>query len=343
MKPRTLLVLAGISAAAMAGGWYFGTASTPAQQKSVAAGQLVFPNLASRLKQAARVEITYQGKVTSLALKDGRWGVADRAGYPLVESRLRTMLTVLTELRIAEARTSDPEMFSRIGVEDATKPDAKSKLLRVLDDKGAAIVEVLVGHRRIRSQGKVEDQVYVRRPNENQAWLADGGLEPDNDPGMWLNRDLLDIKHDRIESVVVIRGGGDLIFTRKDGKIELIEPAEHPPLEAYKVEDIARALENFTLQDVRAATDPIGENIGNSVFTTKDGLEISGVYFQAGKDLWVNFKVVGTGTATDEGKALDQKLSPWLYEIGAWKGKSLMPTIDEIRAPEKPADAPAKQ
>ncbi len=343
MNQRTLLILVGLGTATLGAGWYFGTASKPPQQTAIAVGQTMFPGLAATLKQAARIEITFQGKTTTIALKDGRWGIVDRAGYPVIESKLHSMLTVLTELRLAEPRTADPAQFGRLGVDDATKADSNANHLRILDAKGTAIVDVIVGHRRIRSQGKVEDQVYVRRPAENQAWLANGGLEADHDPGMWLPRDILDIKHDRIQSVVVKRSDAPgLTFTRKDAKLELTTPAEHPKLEDYKLEDIARGYESFTLQDVRAVSDPVGQTVGSSVFTTTDGLEITGVFYRADKDLWVNFTITGTGKAADEAKTLHARLSPWLFEIGAWKGKTLIPAMDDLKATEKPAEAPAK-
>ncbi len=46
------------------------------------------------------------------------WGLEDRGGYRVQPSKLRGMLTALTELRLVEPRTADPSQFSRLGLED---------------------------------------------------------------------------------------------------------------------------------------------------------------------------------------------------------------------------------
>ena len=89
------------------------------------------------------------------------------------------MLTALTELRLVEPRTKDPAEFSRLGLEDPNGKTAKSDLLRVLDASGKPIVSLIVGHRRVRTQGNVPEQIFVRRPDDNQTWLAEGSLEVD--------------------------------------------------------------------------------------------------------------------------------------------------------------------
>ena len=343
MNRRTLSILVWIAIVALAGGWFFGAGTVPVERKSVDAGQLMFPDLTPKLQKAARIEIVFQGKTTAIALKDGKWGLADRAGYPVQDSKLHAMLTALTELRLVEQRTSDPESYSRLGVEDATKPDANSNLLRVLDADGKPILEVITGHRRTRTQGKVEEQVYVRRPTEDQSWLAEGALQVDHDPSQWLDRAMANIAHARIASVTVARDDKTLVFTRTAEKLTLTDPAEHPPLEEYKVEDIGRALETLTFQEVRAASDPVGATLGTAVFVTNDGLTVTATVFKADKDIWASFAVAGDDKAKTEAEALSKKFAGWLFQLGAWKEAAMVPRIDDLKAappPEQPPAAP---
>ena len=77
----------------------------------------MFPDLAPKLKDAARVEITHQGKQTVIEKRsDGGWGLASMHDYPVQDTKLRGLLTGLTELRLTEPRTSDPAQFARLGV-----------------------------------------------------------------------------------------------------------------------------------------------------------------------------------------------------------------------------------
>ena len=108
-----------------------------------------------------------------------------------------------------EPRTTDPAQFSRLGRGRPERQAGTANLLRVLDAAGKPIVALIVGHRRVRTQGNVPEEVYVRRPDENQTWLAEGSLQADADPQLWLDRDIMNIGHDRIAGVAVTRGDDD--------------------------------------------------------------------------------------------------------------------------------------
>jgi hypothetical protein len=328
MNGRTLGILAGFAAVALAGGFYFG-GSEPAPPATE--GTLLFPGLTPRLAAAAKVEIAHNGETTVIEKRaDGAWGVASMRGYPVQETKLRGLFAGLTELRLAEKRTNDPAMLSRLGLDDAGADS-----VRVLDGKGQPVAALIVGHQRTRPKGG--DQVYVRLPGDNQAWLADGGLPADADPAKWLNRDVLNIARDRIASVV----SGDLTFGMVDGKFALTAPAGHPRLEDYKIGDVARALETVTFEAVKAEADLQAVSTGQSEFVTKDGLAVTVSVFHADKDVWVRFAAKGTGdAAAKEAETLNAKLGGWSYRIGAWKETSLMPKLDDLKAP--PAE-PAKQ
>src|SRR6476661_980094 len=131
MRPLTVSVLVLLGAISLGAGWYFGPASTAIEQTAIPSGSLMFPGLAPALKDAAKIEIVHQGKTLTLEKRpDGLWGVASLHDYPVQESKLRGLLTGLTELRLTEPRTSDPAQFAKLGVEDPAKPNSTSDLLR---------------------------------------------------------------------------------------------------------------------------------------------------------------------------------------------------------------------
>jgi hypothetical protein len=342
MRPRTLLVLVVLGGLAVAAGWYFGTAEQAGEQQAYNGGSLMFPGLAPRLQDAARIEITHQGKTTALARHGDVWGLEDRGGYPVQTSKLRGMLTGLTELRLVEPRTTDPAQFNRLGLEDPNGTVGTSNLLRVLDASGKPIVGLIVGHRRVRTQGNVPEQVYVRRPEENQTWLAEGSLQVDADPQLWLDRDIMNIDHGRIASVTVTRDDASLSFARDGQKLVLKSPAEHPPLDDYKVDDVDRGLELLTFQDVQTDQGAVGEKIGQSVYTASDGLAVTVTVFKGDKDIWARFAATGSDKTKDEAEKLNGRLHGWTYQLGAWKQTALVPALDDLKAPppEKPAGSP---
>lgn len=340
MTPRTLGILVVLGILAVGGGWYFGTATNPVSQAEMDSGKLMFPNLAPKLKDAAKIEISSQGKKLVIERKNDIWGVTERSGYPVLETKLRGMLTALTELRLVEPRTADPEQFSRLGLENVDAKDAKSSLLRVLDGSGKPILAVLVGHRRVRTQAKVPEQVYVRRPGETQTWLAEGNLTADADLQLWLDRDVLNIDAKKIAAATATRDGHTIAFARKDDKLVMTRPVDHPPLDEYRVDDVARALEFLTFQDVQPDSAKVGEELGQGDFTTTDGLTIHATVFKGDKDILARFTVSGDDKAKAAAAKLDARLKGWTYQLGSWKEKALVPTLDDLKkAPEKPAAA----
>lgn len=345
MSQTRLLALVLAAIVAVGGGWYFGTSTAPVERASMDTGTLMFPGLTAKLKDARRVEITSKGKTIVIELKNGVWGIADRGGYRVEEPKLRGLLTALTELRLVEPRTTDPAEFSRIGVEDpAADKTGTADLLRVLDGDGKPIVSVIVGHRRMRTQGNVPEQVYVRLPDNNQSWLAEGGLQVDADPQVWLDRDIINISHTLISKVVSTKNGQTIELSRDGDKLKVTRPAELPKLEDYKLDDVGRALENLTFQDVKPATEPIGDKIGEAVFSTSDGLEITVTVSHLDKDSWMRIAVAAPDRGKPEAERLNAKLSGWAFETGAWKDQSLVPSLDDLKAPPpaKPEASPAK-
>ena len=345
MKPRTLIALVVVGILAIAGGWYFGTREQPLEQQAYNRGKLMFPDLAAKLQNAARIEIAHQGKTTAIIKHGDTWGLEDRGGYIVQASKLRGMLTALTELRLVEPRTTDPAEFSRLGLEDPNGKTATSDLLRVLDTSGKPIVALIVGHRRVRTQGNVPEQVYVRRPDDDQTWLAEGNLQADADPQLWLERDIMNIDHARIASVAVTHGEEALEFARDGQKLTLKTPADHPPLDDYKLDDVDRGLELLTFQDVQTDKEPVGDKVGQSVYTTSDGLTVTATVFKGGKDIWARFSASGNDKTKDEAEKLNGRVAGWTYQLGAWKQKALVPSLDDLKAPppEKPAAEKPKQ
>ena len=341
MRPRNLAVLVVLGAAALGAGWWFGTSTRPNGRTETAAGTLVFPGLAARLPQLARIEVLHQGQRLALVQAGGKWGIADRGGFPVQQDKLRELLTGLTELRITEARTGDPAQFARLGVEDPQPAAANSNLLTLLDAGGQKIVELVVGHRRVRTQGNVPETIYIRRPDEAQAYLAEGRLPVDADPQLWFDRDIANIDHAKIASVVSTRGETVLRFAREGESFVLKEPAEHPKLDDYRVEDVARGLETLTLTDVRPVAQQPGEKLGTAAIVTTDGMTILVTVFKAGNDIWAQFAASGEGAAKAPAEALQARVAAWAYQVGSWKEKSFVPTMDTLKAeePAKP-DAP---
>src|ERR1700744_4133245 len=315
MNQRSVLILAACGIIAVAGGWYFGIRTEPTEETNIAAGTLMFPGLANQLANVTKVEVVHQGANLTIEKRpDGQWGVASIHDYPIQDTKLRGLLTGLTELTLGEPRTSDPSEYARLGVEDPNDKTATSNLLTLIDANGKPIASVILGHRRVRSQGNGADETYVRRPNDPQSWIARGDVEADADPNLWLDRNIVNISKDKIATVDV--NDHALVFGKVDGKFALTQPTDHPKLEDYKVDDVSRALEMLTLEAVKADADLKADPASHAVFTTTDGMAISIQLLHAAKDgadkskdpdVWARFPATGPAARKAEIDKLNQR------------------------------------
>ncbi len=261
---------------------------------------------------------------------------------------MHELLTGLAELKLDEPRTANADEYARLGVQDPPKEapkdqkdadkDADATLVRVLDGGGAPIAQVLLGKTHTGSGGS-GDGIYVRRPGEAQAWLAEGHVAAETDPTDWIDKDIANIQADKVTGVTVTRGGQTLTLARKDGKMELQSPADHPKLDQFKLDDVGRALESLTLDDVKPAPAP-GTAEGQSVFTTSDGMTVTATVTKDGSDIWVVFAVSGDGKAKAAADALAAKVKGWAYKLGSWKEAALVPSLDDLKAFVPPPPAP---
>jgi hypothetical protein len=348
MNRRTILLL-GTAAAVTVGAAIVLTPDRTEPPVSTAT-PLAFPGLAPRLADAARIEVTrHDGTLTVNRVGAGEtWVLPAKADHPVRPERVRELLVGLTELRLTEPRTANPELLERLGVEDPARPGATSSLLRVLDAQGSVIAALIVGRRRMRVQGNVPESVYVRRPGENQAWLAEGRLPLDSDPNLWIDRDIANIPRERVREAGIDRDGEPPLVLRRggepDGAFAVVEPAETPELDEISLDEVGRAFEFLTFLDVRAAADIPGERIGQSRFALTDNLRIGVVAHKDGDNLWVRLAAEGE----EEAQRLDARWRGWAYQVGQWKEKAFLPRLADLvkerrdPAPQPPAATPAQ-
>jgi hypothetical protein len=335
MNRRSLLVLGGIAVAATAGAVLLGP-TTPAAPDTGDA-PLMFQNLAARLTGAARIELRQGAQSVAIARHDVEtWVLPDQQDYPVHSEKLRELLVGLTELRLTERRTSDASQLNRLGLEDPATPGSTATLLRVMDRAGSPIAELVVGRRRMRTQGNAPETVYVRRPAENQAWLAEGRLPLDANPQLWINRDLANIARERILKVEATRlGAPPLALTRAegpDGRLAVTAPEAPPPTEDAAVDEITRAFEFLTFTEVRKEAAAPGQPLGETRFTLTDNLVVTVSGNQDGETVWLRLAAAGD----DEAARLNARWRGWAYQVSPYKIKALLPQLADLLKPPAP-------
>jgi hypothetical protein len=234
----------------------------PEPEGSLLAGP-VLPGLAERINDVDSIRIVQAGEQPVLTLSragDG-WTVAERDGYPANAGKVRTALLNLAQSKVIETKTSNPERYAQLGVED-TDGEAASGVRIELTGAGIEPSTLIVGN----YAGQQGEGTYVRRPGEAQSLMAAGNLVPERQVGDWLRRELTDIASSRIQQVELVEGDGRPLRVFKDSPEDAnFQVADVPRGRALQSEVVANGLAStlsgLTLDDVARAGDEVPDGV----------------------------------------------------------------------------------
>ncbi len=158
---------------------------------------LLLPDLKGQLNDVRRVVITGPGNVVIATLERGAdlWTIAERNNYPADVGKIRKNLLALAEARIVEEKTSSPEFYERLGVQDLADEGAGGVQLTLTGEN--ALASVIIGQ----APSGSSDYSYARRTGEATSWLITGQFDLGKTGGEWLDRLITDIPAERIASV----------------------------------------------------------------------------------------------------------------------------------------------
>jgi len=298
MNPKAFVGLAAatlvvIAAAAFSIVDHYGAVQT------VGSEQRVFPDLIDRLNDVAEIEVKLHDDAFIMKRKGDKWMMTNRDNHPVRQQKVSKALIQLSQLNLYEPKTKMEKWYPRIDVEDVAAKDAESKHLRLADASGGTIAEVILGKDQYFMSGPAKRGVYLRRPGEDQAWLASGMLEVGKFARDWVVRDIMDIHSKRVRSVETIAAdGARLVVSRdkpgdKNFKIEnMPEGAKLESRALGNMRDMASALSVIDLNDVLPAERMAfsGDKASKAVLRTFDGLVVEVSLLQKGEDYWARFK-----------------------------------------------------
>lgn len=254
------------------------------------------PGLAARMGELDRVVIsTHAGVLATLERKDDGWWLAER-NYLADSGKLRSLLLGLAEARRVEQKTSNPELYERLGVNDVEQDDARGSKLEL--HGGGEPVAFIVGDNTQRGSG-----TYLRLVGEAASWQIDRNVSVDKSAANWLQRELTDILPGRVEQVT-IEHGKERIEIRADASkngdfVVANLPRGREQASEFVADASAGLLQGLRLEDVAAAADQAPpEAVRKALFLLRDGLQLSLRSWQADGKTWAQFEA-----ALDEARA----------------------------------------
>ena len=351
MKPKAFYLLLGATVIVTAG------AALTAWQRAAAtlgsvASETVVPGLIGRVNDVATIELVKGKEQVRVQRTADGWVMPDRGGYPVKFEVVKQNIVTMAELKTVEPKTAKADLYSRIEVEDPAGPDTKSAQMTFKDQDGKLIASMIIGRKRYAPIGG-KDMVYVRKPGETRAWLAEGVFEVRTPAPEWLVKDISGLKEERWKTLTFTQpdGAKTVMFRKdppptKDGK----PPADGMPQEVWDVEgrpgdralkppatvnSTASAFDFLNLDDVKPAKDVADGTLKASAeFLATDGLIMRSRLIEKGDANWAILEAAATDEAAqpikDEAAALNKKLGGWGYKLPEYKQNFLSRKFDDL-------------
>lgn len=172
-----------------------------------------FPDLLDKVNAVSEITIRqHDGAFTLRRGADG-WRLVEKHDYPVRGEQVSKTVIGIGDLRLTEPKTRKAERYARLGVEDIAAEDAKSKLVALADGAGETLAEIIVGRP---YAGVGQGGVYVRLPDDEQAWLADAELDIPGAEVGWLQQRVIHVSPKRVARFTTVQPDGEKLVVYKD-------------------------------------------------------------------------------------------------------------------------------
>ena len=297
-----------------------------------------FPGLGDRLAQLGEITITSKSGSFHVRLQNANWVVVERDSFPADPAQLRAVAVGMAELQMVEPKTARADWLNFLGL---GAPDAGGDgvVVRLADTSGMAMAELLAGNTQNAGDEFGPSTLYVRRPNENQSWMARGSLQPKPNAADWLDRNILAIARDRVKGATVTPVSGPAYNLARDNKdqpdFKLLDMPQGRELSFEGSPDgVGGAIVGFIFDDIAKADQFDFTRAPQSVSHTFDGLDITVKIATKAADRWAVVSAAGTNPmAQMEAQTINARVGGWAFKLPDEKVQQFIATRETLLKP----------
>jgi hypothetical protein len=276
MSNRALLILSFITLVIIIAAVVSNQGRAP---QTVIETSLLFPDLKDKINTVAAISIESAAGRLNISKQGDDWQIVESDNYPARFDKIKQTVLTVADMKVLASKTSNPALFSELGVEETSAENSGSRLLTLKDPSGNTLSSIIVGNP-APSNAAGGEGVYVRKPGANETWLVRGSLAITTDSADWLEQGLLDISDDRImDTRIEHPDGTSLAVTRQKGETDFTitdVPEEKEPRSAYFINQVGTILSNLTIENAKArAGFNFPDTATRTTIRTYDGLVAS--------------------------------------------------------------------
>jgi hypothetical protein len=331
-------------------------------------GSELVPQLDAAINEIEQITLATAGGETAATLERGAdgWMVVQKGGYRADVGKIREGLRALAEARILEPKTANPQLHSRLGVEDVEN-DTAAGVAVSFTAPGRDLPTVILGN----AEGA--KYRYARRAADAQSYLIDRDPDLPRNAAQWVDPQIIDLRSDRVQQVTISHPDGELVTLSKASRdAPNFDVANVPegrellyPGAANVVGNALRELRLEDVQPVAASAAPATEVVVE--FRTFDGLVVVARGSEEGDQAWIaltasfdaeqaarfDADVAATGSEADEQPAdeapvpaedealdpsaeaqrINERVTGWRYRIASYQYDQLTRHVADLLKP----------
>jgi hypothetical protein len=309
----------------------------------------VFPSLRSNPDAVAKLEVKSRFGSFLLVRADGDWSTPDRFDYPIDENDVRRLIVSLSDMRYIERKTSRPERFARLEVEDIEGINSESAYVRIADENDSVLAEAIIGRPSARFIDGSSTGTYIREPGTNNVWLVSGIANVQTRLIPWLERTIVSVPVNTVARIELASSEGTVMLSRENPDSDdfvLADAPEDRALNNRKVETISRSLANVDLEDVKPRGElALPDDANTATVTTFDGVAVTVRLAKIDNKAWSTFAATYTGDPSDQSDAataaraavaeINQRVGDWAYWLPSAAFDNLTATLEDVLEAKK--------
>ena len=318
--------------------------------------QLLFPGLADKVNNVGSIGLTKQEKSLTLVLQDKQWVIQEADNYPANFGKVRATVIAIAELLVLAEKTSNAELYKKLGVEEPSATNADSLQLSLLDTSGNSLAALIVGNPRHSKSAEDKPGLYVRLANAQAALLVEGRLDVSAEVRDWFERSLFSIDANRIKHIHIAHADGSTVTLSRKADIDDFTLQDLPAGKEMQsnviISRMGTLLEDVAVDNVMQADKLAGTEQTTATIHTFDGLLITIVSAVVGEDNYATFSFAAddsmstaaeeqsekeaTTTASDkpgpaqEAASLNKLMSGWAYAIPSFKFELFTRKLEQL-------------
>jgi len=337
------IILTALAFAAGAWLWFGERQSSPDDSVS---GQRLFPGLEQQLNDISRIRVEHSGSTYEVVKKGDQWQLPGKGGYPALFERVKPLLLGIALLEKVEPKTSKPENYARLGVQEPAADTGNMRINLYLTGD-TPVASLIVGGIRGGLIAGGKDGIYARVSGEPQAWLVAGKLDLPQAEVDWVDRQVIHIKPKAVQRVTIRYPDGDSLVVERSRQgapdFTLVNMPEGAVLkDGIEINPLARSLAGLNMEDVLVRSEaglPEAEAVA-AVFETWDGLQVTAYTVEQGRKVFAWFDVgvtaldvtdlSGVRTTQTNDAELRSRLEGWVYQVPGKRGDKLRAKLTDL-------------